>query len=419
MSMADHVLGIWTSSGMTIFVISPRRCICKIPWLKGISKLDREFPSRNLRKSEESRARIAVDQEIEATSSLKDFINPKSITRKYFSDYEELDLVMAAELKWCYDIAYLICEITERGAVTSKRAKNACTERKTEECFQRKTIRWLGLVQEETLVVFYACTPRETVRTTWNEVEIREKFSPRASIRFSTESEETDWRKSLNSMKASSSTEAQNSLSIAGKMKNIVVCLSTSSRVSWLQVWKHMPFLAIVANADMLMVKGNSARGREKKVLDDQLLFWKKKNVQGCVSQNSDPMNSTLQKSCLAQNWIRERKGQSGGIIQNGEHHERNPCAPVFDEQPPEETLRQADCTSKVAWNLARKYASSSRTLNYVLVKAPETQKIVCLLCIRELQCTTLCKEMRNGNFEKVQQPISDLPQTGAVQINE
>ena len=277
MSMADHVLGIWTSSGMTIFVISPRRCICKIPWLKGISKLDREFPSRNLRKSEESRARIAVDQEIEATSSLKDFINPKSITRKYFSDYEELDLVMAAELKWCYDIAYLICEITERGAVTSKRAKNACTERKTEECFQRKTIRWLGLVQEETLVVFYACTPRETVRTTWNEVEIREKFSPRASIRFSTESEETDWRKSLNSMKASSSTEAQNSLSIAGKMKNIVVCLSTSSRVSWLQVWKHMPFLAIVANADMLMVKGNSARGREKKVLDDQLLFWKKK----------------------------------------------------------------------------------------------------------------------------------------------
>ena len=49
-----------------------------------------------------------------------------------------------------------------------------------------------GLVQEETLVVFYTRMPRETVRTTRDEVEIRKKFSPRASILFSTESEETD-----------------------------------------------------------------------------------------------------------------------------------------------------------------------------------------------------------------------------------
>ena len=55
----------------------------------GISTLDREFPSWSLRKTEESRARIAVDQEIEATSSLKDLINPKSITGSDFSDYEE------------------------------------------------------------------------------------------------------------------------------------------------------------------------------------------------------------------------------------------------------------------------------------------------------------------------------------------
>ena len=59
-------------------------------------------------------------------------------------------------------------------------------------------------------------------------------------ILFSTESEETDWRKSLNSPKASPATKAQNSLSIAGKMKKLVVLLSTSSRVSWLQVWKQM-----------------------------------------------------------------------------------------------------------------------------------------------------------------------------------
>ena len=37
-------------------------------------------------------------------------------------------------------IAYLIYEITERGAVTKqKRAKNFYTERKSEECFQWKT----------------------------------------------------------------------------------------------------------------------------------------------------------------------------------------------------------------------------------------------------------------------------------------
>ena len=34
-----------------------------------------------------------------------------------------------------------------------------------------------GLDQEETLVVFYTRMPRETVRTTWNEMEIRKKFS--------------------------------------------------------------------------------------------------------------------------------------------------------------------------------------------------------------------------------------------------
>ena len=49
-------------------------------------------------------SRSYCSQEIEATSSLKDLINPKSITGKDFSDYEELDLMMVAELKWCYDI---------------------------------------------------------------------------------------------------------------------------------------------------------------------------------------------------------------------------------------------------------------------------------------------------------------------------
>ena len=63
----------------------------------------------------------------------------------------------------------------------------------------------------------------------------------------------------------------------------------------------------------------------------------------------------------LVRNWIRERKGQSGGIIQKGEPHERNPCAPGFEEQPPEETSREADCASKAAWNFARKNAHAEQ----------------------------------------------------------
>ena len=42
-------------------------------------------------------------KEIEAAKSLDDLITPKSITAKNFPDYDELDLMTAAELKRCYD----------------------------------------------------------------------------------------------------------------------------------------------------------------------------------------------------------------------------------------------------------------------------------------------------------------------------
>ena len=45
--------------------------------------------------------------------------------------------------------------------------------------------------------------------------------------------------KSLNSLKASPATKAQNPMSMVGKMKKIVVWFSKSSRMSWLQVWKQ------------------------------------------------------------------------------------------------------------------------------------------------------------------------------------
>ena len=106
--------------------------------------LDREFTSWSLRKSKESRARIAVAQGIEATSSLKDLINPKSITGQDFSDCEELDLMMAADLKWVYDIAYVIYEITERGAVI----------RQKEQKFLHRAEDWRMFSTEDNWVLF-------------------------------------------------------------------------------------------------------------------------------------------------------------------------------------------------------------------------------------------------------------------------
>ena len=53
--------------------------------------------------------------------------------------------------------------------------------------------------------------------------------------------------------------------------------------------------MAIVAYFDMLTVRGNPARGR-KEGAQGSVAFLFLKNVQGCVSQNSDPMNPILRK---------------------------------------------------------------------------------------------------------------------------
>ena len=118
---------------------------------------------------------------------------------------------------------------------------------------------------------------------------------------------------------------------------------------------------------------------------------WKKESTQGavatlrqknqgCVSQNSDPKKSILWKAgqtrlnasaghtikFSGRTWceiqIRERKGPSRGVIQKGEPHERNPCAPKFEEATSEETSRQEEYARKAAWNLARNICSRPRT---------------------------------------------------------
>ena len=97
---------------------------------------------------------------------------------------------MTTELKYCYDVTYLIYEMTERRVVTRQKGRKTHTPSgRLKNVFSG---RQMDLFQEETLVVFYTRTSRETVMSTWDEVERRKKFSPRASILFSTESEDTD-----------------------------------------------------------------------------------------------------------------------------------------------------------------------------------------------------------------------------------
>ena len=95
-----------------------------------------------------------------------------------------------------------------------------------------------------------------------------------------------------------------------------------------------------------------------------------KESIQlGCVSQDSHPRKSILRKNGkLGSNhavkfskgtWhqikIRERKGPSREIVQQFETHDRNLCAPKFEEWSQEETLHQEGCARRAAWDLGKK----------------------------------------------------------------
>ena len=129
-------------------------------------------------------------------------------------------------------------EVCAKALNKGKRANNSYTERKTEECFQQKTIGSCSRRDACSFLHTHATGDRED-NVEWSgdtqEILIRKQASSSVP-----KVKDTDWRKGLNSLKASPVTKAENYLSMVGKMKNIVVWLSTSSRVSWLQVWKQM-----------------------------------------------------------------------------------------------------------------------------------------------------------------------------------
>ena len=64
---------------------------------------------------------------------------------------------------------------------------------------------------------------------------------------------------------------------------------------------------------------------------------------------------------------IRERKGSSLGIIQKCALHERNPCAPSFEERTHEDTLIQERCARTAAWDLAKKKNPQAREFRQML----------------------------------------------------
>ena len=95
--------------------------------------------------------------------------------------------------------------------------------------------------------------------------------------------------------------------------------------------------MAFVAYIDLQMVRSNLSAGSRKEDTQGAVAILRERRVEGCVSQNSDPMKSILRKTgelgltasaghtmkfsgCIwYETQIRERKGQSGGIFQEGE----------------------------------------------------------------------------------------------------
>ena len=323
-----------------------------------------------------------------------------------------------------------------------KRAKNSHTERKTRRMFSAEN-KWV-LFKKGTLVVFYTSMPRETVRTAWNEVEICKKFSSRSKhpLQYRKWKTQTDGKK-LEQSKGQSCDKSWKFLVYGGQDEkhrrviiNIIPCVVVTSL-------ETDAFMAIVAYIDVLKVRRNlSARSRQEGT-QGTVAVLKTKRPRSCISRLGSNEYCSVESwrigierfcgthlkfsGCI---WYKiefgKGKGNLEALSRKGELHERNFCALGFEGQPREETSRQADCTSKVAWNLARKYASSSRTSNYVfyfLVKAPETQKRVCLLCYSGASMHNAEQGYFSSDtidtLRRSKNTICDLPRPGTVQINE
>ena len=303
--------------------------------------------------------------------------------------------MLAAELKWCRVVDYLIYEITERD-------KRMFSAEDSWVLFKKRRLKFSA----------HACYGRP-----WGQRGMKWRYarnSPEASILFSTESEETDWRKSFDSLKKP-----------VLWLKLKIPCLLRARWKISSHNCRHHPMCrgyksrnrciygrrCLFRHADE---KKPSARSRKAVTQEAAAILREKKSPRMCISKlrsNEFYSSETWRKLGLnasaGHTWKsqeapgtklefgKEReKRQSGGIIQKSEPHERNPCAPGFEEQPPEETSWQADCSCKVAWNGETIWKLKPNIkLRFFFLWRRQTQNIVRFLFFRELKCTMLSKE--------------------------
>ena len=223
--MTNHTVGIGTcTQGMAIpSYLSSEMHLQKFPDQTKFSELGREFPSRNLRKGEESRARAwSRDKRKGAT-----FLHRAGDWRMF-----------SAEDNWV-------------------------------------------LLKKRHLIVFHTRMPRDSVRLCWKKWETEGKLTKnKHPLQYRKWSNRLTWKRSK-----SEGQSCDWSLKPLVYGKKIVVWLSASSRVSWLQVWKQMHVWHSLPISTCWWWEVTSARGREKKVPKEQLLFWGKKGPRLCISK--------------------------------------------------------------------------------------------------------------------------------------
>ena len=212
--------------------------------------------------------------------------------------------------------------------------------------------------------------PRDTVRSCGKKWRDARKSHPEQASSSVPKSERTDWRGKL---KQSSGRVLQREFKIPCPWKarwkrssciyrHHPVCRGYKCGIRYI-LWHSLPI------STCWWWEVTSARGRVKKILKEQLLFWGKKGPRLCISKtqiqwilfhgklaNEIERSGGTHHEILGMHLVRnenseKKRAKSGGIIQKGDPHERNPCAPVFEEQTLEETLRQANSDSTVAWN--------------------------------------------------------------------
>ena len=167
----------------------------------------------------------------------------------------------------------------------------------------------------------------------------------------------------------------------------------SSSRLSTTSRWTDQPNYSrkLGSSSDPVQTRSDKhACGKPMLTDHDKQATGNREPANEMVSQNSDPKKSVLRKAgqtrlnasprhavkfsgrtwCEVQ--LRDRKGPSRGVIQKGEPHVGNPCAPKFEERTLEETSRQEEYARKAAWNLAwkmYKLMAEDKATFYSLVK--------------------------------------------------